>query len=78
MVQATTSDPSKIFRCRQLSAGSGHLVNKWIVKGGRVRATCSILRSLSIAETAVSLILLWPGVQSDINVRMMDMIPTGA
>jgi len=62
MAQATTSKLSKVFRCSQWLAGSGHLVNKWIMKGGWVRATRSVLRGVSIAERAMSLILLWPSV----------------
>jgi len=68
MVQATTSDLSKIFRCSRWLARSGDLVSKWIVKGSRVRDTCSVLRVLGIAETAMSLVLLWPSIQLDMNV----------
>jgi len=78
MVQAKTSELSKVFCCGKWLAGSGDLVNKWIVKGDRVRAMRSMLKGLSVAERAMSLVLLWPSAQSDMDVRNRDMVPTGA
>jgi len=58
MVQVMTSELAKVLCCSKWLAGSGHLVNNWIMKGSRVRAMCSMLRGLSVAEKAVSLVLL--------------------
>jgi len=57
MVQITTSESSKILRCSLWLARSGHLVNKSVMKGDRIRAARNMGRGLAVAERAMSLIL---------------------